>query len=87
MHGINYQRQQQCQRIHPYVSILHYHSNIDIWWACQGEKIFDSRFIIWTNAILKHILGMEILAWYIVPNGIENTNVVEYLYPIGFKKT
>ena len=37
------------------MSILHYQSNIDIWLACQGEKIFDTRIINWRNAILKQI--------------------------------
>ena len=31
-------------------------------------------------------LGMEMLTWYIDMNGIENTNILKYPYPIDIKK-
>ncbi len=50
------------------------------------------RVIIWVDTILKNMntrtihLGMKVLAWYIDPNGIENTITIKYPYPTGIKK-
>ena len=50
------------------------------------------RFIIWVNTILNHIDTRTILPRhkspcmvYIEPNGMENTNVLEYPYLMDFK--
>ena len=47
-----------------------------------------TRVIFWVDAILNHIetsaiyLGMNVLVWYIVPNVVENKNILNYPYHI-----
>ena len=63
---------------------------IDIWWTCQGERIFvyPSYNPFSTILILaQSYLGLKVLAWYIYmdTNSIKNNNIVEYSHLTGIK--
>jgi hypothetical protein len=72
---------------------LLYHSNIDIWWVSQDERILvypnhqlgqhHSKPILILGRIC---LGARVLAWHVNLNHIENKFTVKYPYPTGFQK-
>lgn len=73
MHGINNQRADGTTYMR--VSKLYHHSNTDVWWVCQGMKIFvyPSCYLDQYHSKTYWFYNNFTLIWmlYIYPNGIE----------------
>ena len=66
--------------------------NIDLWWVCQGERIFYTRVDIWIDTILIHVNSSTILYEYegscmvYILEWYPKQNIVKYPFPTIIKK-